>query len=154
VRTGGIGAKFLGIGASTQYSVDQVTVVLRAVDVNTGRILNSVSTSKTIYSYEIHPSYFRFVNFYDLLEAEAGYTSNEPAQLCVKEAIDAAVAHLTVEGIRDHLWQLRNPADMQSPVIQHYLSSESSDTRTTPVKLSDTAPPAAPTNLLSANEDR
>ncbi|HEX7387597.1 MAG TPA: CsgG/HfaB family protein [Castellaniella sp.] len=140
VRTGGIGAKFLGIGASTQYSVDQVTVELRAVDVYTGRILNSVSTTKTIYSYEVHPSYFRFVNFYDLLEAEAGYTHNEPVQLCVREAIDAAVARLTVDGIRDHLWQLRNPADMQSAVIQHYLQMPEGVPKTAPVKLSDSTP--------------
>lgn len=139
VRTGGIGAKFLGIGASTKYSVDQVTVILRAVDVNTGRVLDSVSTSKTIYSYEIHPSYFRFVNFYDLLEAEAGYTHNEPAQLCVQEAINAAVAHLTVKGIRDHLWSLRNPADINSPVIQRYLQTQNDylkTTRVTPSSLS------------------
>jgi len=62
-RTGGLGAQFLGIGLSTQYSVDQVTVNLRAVDVSTGAILNSVSTTKTIYSYELHPSYYRFVNY-------------------------------------------------------------------------------------------
>lgn len=139
VRTGGVGAKFLGIGLSTKYSVDQVTVILRAIDVNTGRVLNSVSTSKTVYSYEIHPSYFRFVNFFDLLEAEAGYTHNEPAQLCVKEAIDAAVAHLTVEGIKDGVWQLRNPRDISSPVIKHYLDTENDYTRTTPVKLGNAA---------------
>ncbi|MGS1118536.1 CsgG/HfaB family protein [Castellaniella sp. UC4442_H9] len=156
VRTGGVGAKFLGIGLSTKYSVDQVTVILRAIDVNTGRVLNSVSTSKTVYSYEVHPSYFRFVNFYDLLEAEAGYTHNEPAQLCVKEAIDAAVAHLTVEGIKDGVWPLRNPADMGSPMIKHYLETQNDYTRTTPVKLSNAAPsPAAdsgPNWKVASNE--
>src|SRR3546814_838779 len=92
VRTGGLGAKYLGIGLSTKYSVDQVTINLRAVDVETGAILDSVTTTKTIYSYEVHPSYFRFVNYYDLLEIEGGYTHNEPAQLAVKEAIDAALS--------------------------------------------------------------
>ncbi|WP_084386698.1 CsgG/HfaB family protein [Castellaniella caeni] len=124
VRTGGLGAQFLGIGLSTQYSVDQVTVNLRAVDVNTGAILNSVSTTKTIFSHEIHPSYFRFVNYYDLLEIEGGYTHNEPAQLAVKEAIDAAVMHLTVQGIKDNQWRLRNPSDWNSPLIQRYLDAE------------------------------
>lgn len=124
-RTGGIGARFLGIGLSTKYSVDQVTINLRAVDVMTGTVLDSISTTKTIYSYEIHPSYFRFVNYYDLLEIEGGYTHNEPAQLAVKEAIDAAVMHLTVQGIKNNLWQLRNPGDWNSPVIQRYLKTES-----------------------------
>ncbi|MDY0308460.1 MAG: CsgG/HfaB family protein [Castellaniella sp.] len=122
-RTGGLGAKFLGIGMGTQYSVDQVTINLRAVDVATGAILDSVSTTKTIFSYEIHPSYFRFVNYYDLLEIEGGYTHNEPAQLAVKEAIDAAVMHLTVQGIKNNLWRLKNPADWNSPLIQRYLST-------------------------------
>lgn len=123
-RTGGLGAQFLGIGLSTKYSVDQVTINLRAVDVMTGAVLDSVSTTKTIYSYELHPSYFRFVNFYDLLEIEGGYTHNEPAQLAVKEAIDAAVMHLTVQGIKNNLWQLKNPGDWNSPVIQRYLQTE------------------------------
>ncbi|GAA0224329.1 CsgG/HfaB family protein [Castellaniella daejeonensis] len=126
-RTGGLGAKFLGIGLSTQYSVDQVTVNLRAVDVTTGEVLDSVSTTKTIFSHEIHPSYFRFVNYYDLLEIEGGYTHNEPAQLAVKEAIDAAVMHLTINGIKNNLWRLRNPADWDSPLIQRYLAAEKNE---------------------------
>jgi curli production assembly/transport component CsgG len=131
VRTGGLGAKFLGIGMSTQYSVDQVTVNLRAVSVQTGEVLDSVSTTKTIYSYEIHPSYFRFVNFYDLLEAEGGVTHNEPAQLAVREAIDAAVVHLILQGVQHGQWQLKNPADWNTPLIQRYLKSEQTETKIT-----------------------
>lgn len=123
-HTGGLGAQFLGIGTSTKYSVDQVTINLRAVDVMTGAIMDSVSTTKTIFSYEIHPSYFRFVNYYDLLEIESGYTRNEPTQLAVKEAIDAAVMHLTVQGIKNNQWQLKNQGDWNSPVIQRYLQAE------------------------------
>src|SRR5690606_14422980 len=51
VRTGGAGARYLGIGASTQYRIDQVTINLRSIDIRTGQILQSVSTTKTIYSY-------------------------------------------------------------------------------------------------------
>lgn len=124
VRTGGAGAKFLGIGLSTQYRVDQVTINLRSIDIRNGQILHSVSTTKTIYSFEIRPSVFKFVNFKELLEIEAGFTRNEPAQLAVKEAIEAAVVHLTVQGIKDHSWVLRNPQDMNSPVIQNYMNEE------------------------------
>ncbi len=125
VRTGGLGAQFLGVGASAQYRVDQVGINLRSVDVNTGEVLQSVSTTKTIYSYEIHPSVFKFVNFNDLLQIEGGITSNEPAQLCVQEAVEAAVAHLIVGGVKDNLWVLSNPQDMNNSVIQHYLNKES-----------------------------
>lgn len=124
VRTGGAGARFLGVGLSTQYRVDQVTVGLRSIDIRNGQILHSVSTTKTIYSYEIRPSVFKFVNFKELLEIEAGVTQNEPAQLSIKEAIEAAVVHLTVQGIKDHSWVLANPKDWESPVIQRYLRED------------------------------
>lgn len=124
VRTGGAGARFLGVGLSTQYRVDQVTIGLRSVDIRTGRILQTVSTTKTIFSYEIRPSVFKFVNYKDLLEIEAGLTRNEPAQLCVKEAIEAAVLHLTVRGVKDKNWLLQNESDWNSPIIQNYLRDE------------------------------
>lgn len=140
VRTGGVGAQFLGIGLSTQYRVDQVTVNLRSVDIKSGAVLQSVSTTKTIFSYEIHPNVFRFVDFKELLEIEAGVTNNEPAQLCVKEAIDAAVMHLAVEGLKDRSWALKNPNDWNSPIIQKYLHEE--DTYALP----DTPQPVAIAN--------
>ena len=124
VRTGGAGARFLGIGLSTQYRVDQVTISLRSTDIRTGQILQSVSTTKTIFSYEVRPSVFKFVNFKDLLEIEAGLTRNEPAQLGVKEAIEAAVIHLIVQGLKDDNWQLDQETDWNSDIIQRYLKTD------------------------------
>jgi curli production assembly/transport component CsgG len=121
VRTGGMAANFLGIGLSTQYRVDQVTVSLRSVDVRSGEVLNAVSTTKTIYSYELHPSVFKFVNLKDLAQFEAGTTRNEPAQLCVREALEAAVAHLIVQGLADGRWQLRDENDRSNPLLREYL---------------------------------
>lgn len=120
VRTGGAGARYLGVGLSSQYRVDQVTVNLRSVDIRNGQILNSVSTTKTIFSYEVHPSVFKFVGFKDLLELEGGLTRNEPAQLCVKEAIEAAVVHLVVQGVKDQVWAFRDEKDWNAPVVQSY----------------------------------
>lgn len=128
VRTGGIGARFLGVGASTQYRMDQVTVNLRSIDIRTGAILHSVSTTKTIYSYELTPNVYKFVNYTDLFEFEAGITANEPAQLSVKEAIEAAVIHLTVQGLKEGNWRLRNEEDWNSPILQRYLAASQSDT--------------------------
>lgn len=121
VRTGGLGARYLGVGAQTQYRVDQVTVNLRTVDIRNGQILNSVLTTKTIYSYELSTGVFRFVGFKELLELEGGYTRNEPSQLCVKEAIEAAVVHLITQGLEDKVWALKNESDWRSPVLQAYL---------------------------------
>lgn len=123
VRTGGVGARFLGIGMSTQYRVDQVTVALRTVDIRNGQILQSVSTTKTVYSYELHPSVFKFVNVKDLAEFEAGVTRNEPTQLCVNEAIEAAVVHLVVQGIQAGNWTLKDEVGMSSPVLKRYLQA-------------------------------
>lgn len=124
VRTGGIGVRYFGIGASDQYRTDQVTVNLRAVDIRTGRILVSVSTTKTIFSFKLAGDVFRFVSFRRLLEAEAGYTTNEPAQLALRDAIEAAVIHLVVQGIRENHWALRNPAEMNSRILQAYLEAQ------------------------------
>jgi len=125
VKTGGIGAKYFGAGAFEQYRVDQVTVVLRVVDIRSGQIMNSVSTTKTIFSQQVDANFFRFVSFKKLLEAEAGFSTNEPAQLAVKEAIEAGVVHLIAQGVRDKQWFLANESDIASPVLQEYLREAS-----------------------------
>ena len=46
--TGGVGARYLGTGVSGQFRQDQVTIYLRAVSTQNGRVLASVHTTKTI----------------------------------------------------------------------------------------------------------
>jgi curli production assembly/transport component CsgG len=121
VRTGGKGANLLGIGAETKYRVDQVTVGLRSVDVRTGQIVNSVSVTKTIFSHEVSSSIYKFVAYKTLLQAEGGYSTNEPGQLAVKAAIEAAVIHLTLQGVRDRAWALRTDSDWYVPLVQSYM---------------------------------
>lgn len=123
VRTGGLGVKYLGIGSSDLYRIDQVTVNLRAVDVRTGRVLNSVTTSKTVYSVQLDMGVFKFVRFKKLLEIEAGHSYNEPAQLCVTDAIESAVVHLIAQGLGTNTWRLANATDLQAPVLKPYLSA-------------------------------
>lgn len=123
VRTGGAGARYLGVSLSTQYRIDQVTVNLRAVDVRSGQVLHSVSTTKTIYSQLLDSGVFKFVDFKQLLELEVGYSRNEPTQLCVNEAIESAVMHLIVQGLGKQLWQLKNPEDIKHPLLQTYLAA-------------------------------
>lgn len=124
IRTGGAGASFLGISLATQYRVDQVTISLRTVDIRTGRILASVSTTKSVYSYEVRPSVFKFVNFKDLAQFEAGITSNEPAALCVREAIESAVVFMVVRGLKAQHWQLRDARDGDSQLIKAYADDD------------------------------
>jgi curli production assembly/transport component CsgG len=121
VRTGGLGVKYLGVGSSDLYRIDQVTVNLRAVDIRTGRVLNSVSTTKTIYSVQLDIGVFRFVRYKKLLELEGGFSYNEPAQLCVTDAIEAAVINLIAQGLNSNSWRLANAEDIKSPVLAPYV---------------------------------
>jgi curli production assembly/transport component CsgG len=107
LRTGGFGAEYFGINASTLYREDQITVYMRAVDVRTGQVLVSVSTSKKVLSQEVRAGLFRFVSFKRLLEAETGFTTNEPMFECVKQSIEKAVGELVLKGIDKGVWKAR-----------------------------------------------
>jgi curli production assembly/transport component CsgG len=121
VRSGGEGARYLGIGASHEYRVDQVSVNLRAVDVRSGMVLANVMTTKTIYSVGQNASVFKFIEFKELLEAEAGYTTNEPAQLCVLSAIESAVAHLIAQGVERRLWSAAGDQPVEQTSLKKYV---------------------------------
>lgn len=122
--TGGIGARYFGIGGSTEYREDRITVYLRAVSTSSGRILKNVYVSKTILSQGISANLFRYVNVQRLLEVETGVTKNEPAQLAVKEAIDKAVELLIAEGIIDGLWVPEGGDPVVEIVKQRYLKEK------------------------------
>jgi curli production assembly/transport component CsgG len=104
VLTGGGGVRYFGIGGSTQYRQDQVTIYLRAVSTQSGRVMKTVHVTKTILSQKVDGGAFLYVDQDRLLETEAGYSFNEPPVLAVTEAIDDAVRGLVLEGIRDQLW--------------------------------------------------
>lgn len=106
IISGGVGARYLGIGADTQYRKDQVVVSLRAVSTNTGEILMNVQVSKTILSVGRDLSLFRFVDLgTKLVEAESGMTQNEANTIAVKTAIEQAVIELINQGIEKGYWQ-------------------------------------------------
>ncbi|MEG3132135.1 curli production assembly/transport protein CsgG [Rouxiella sp. T17] len=120
VKSGGAGARYFGIGASTQYQLDQIAVNLRAVDINTGEVLSSVNTSKTILSYEFQAGVFRYIDYQRLLEGEVGFTTNEPVMLCLMSAIETGVIYMINDGIDRNLWQLQNSGDTNSPILEKY----------------------------------
>jgi len=108
--TGGSGARYLGIGPSTQYRQDVVTVSMRVVGVETGEVLITVSTTKTILSTG---NSFTFFRFFDLgtqaAEIEAGHTINEPVGYAVRAAIDQAVVEVIREGEAKGYWKFSEP---------------------------------------------
>jgi curli production assembly/transport component CsgG len=104
VETGGIGARYLAIGAAREYRRSTVTVHLRAVSVRTGEVLSSVVTSKTVASVALQSSVFKFVSYDELMEFEAGVTANEPSQIALQQAIEKAVYALILDGVNNGLW--------------------------------------------------
>ena len=105
LRSGGIGARYLGIGVSSQYRIDEVTVALRAVLVQTGQVLLNVLTSKQIYSTSTGLDTFRFTeNGTELFELESGFAANETQTYAVRSAIEAAVYAIVIQGIEHNLW--------------------------------------------------
>src|SRR5690554_2640607 len=78
--------------------------VLRAVSTNSGKILKTVYTSKTILSQSVNASMFRYVDVERLMEAEIGVTNNEPVHMAVTEAINKAVYLMILERIQENIW--------------------------------------------------
>jgi curli production assembly/transport component CsgG len=105
--TGGFGAEYFGIGSSELYREDMISVYMRAIDVRTGQVLVSVATSKKVLSQEVRAGFFRYVSFKRLAEAEAGYTTNEPMHMCVKQTIEKAITELVKKGIDRRIWHAK-----------------------------------------------
>lgn len=108
IGTGGIGARFLGVGAQQEYRKDEVTVIIRLISVNTGEILLSSGASKTVLSTGAGANVFKFIDMgTKSVEFEAGSTINEPTTYAVRIAIEAAVADMVREGAKKNLWSFK-----------------------------------------------
>ena len=110
VLTGGAGVRYLGIGPSTQYRQDIVTVTMRMTSTQTGEVLLSVSVTKTIISSGSSMTVFKFFDMgTSSFEAEAGHTINEPVNYAVRVAIEQSVVELIKEGEKKKLWKYKSP---------------------------------------------
>ncbi|WP_233130875.1 CsgG/HfaB family protein [Sphingomonas jeddahensis] len=145
--TGGAGAAFLGIGGRTEYRQDTVTVYLRAVSVRTGEVLTTVTASKTIASQSLGASAFRYVAFKELLQAEAGYTTNEPDQLALQQAIEKAVYGMVLEGVELNLWSFADPAAGAQLLSEYRIEREGRVDAAKMAQALRNAPPMAPERI-------
>ena len=106
LATGGIGARYLGIGSSIQYREDSVAVTLRMVSVATGEILIEVMTEKTIFSYGKSEDVFRFIEMgTELVEIELGNSRNESTTIALMKSIESAVLELINVGYDRSFWK-------------------------------------------------
>ena len=109
IETGGLGARYLGIGNSTQYREDVVTISLRLVSVSTGEVLMETTVSKNILSTSVSQDVFRFIEMgTELVEIEGGIAENESGSIALQKAIETGVLNLIEIGINRGYWKYEN----------------------------------------------
>ena len=134
--TGGSGVIIFGIGASTQYQSDTVTVTLRAVSVATGEILTTVTVTKTVLSYMDKLTLLRFIGDGTTLgananavEGEIGGSINESINRAVDVAVQAAVVQTINEGARKGHWSFK---EEKNELVQTQTPKESAPAKSAP----------------------
>jgi curli production assembly/transport component CsgG len=107
IKSGGRGARTLGVGVSRQYRQDVVTISMRAISVLTGEVLLNVQTRKTVFSYGTGGDVFKYIEEgTQLVEFEDGLGNNESVTYAVRTAIEAGVLELIYQGHRRGYWEI------------------------------------------------
>ena len=108
VESGGDGARYFGIGVHEEYRVDQVTVSMRMVAVQTGEILLTQEATKTIASMRAGADVFRFLDMSTkAFEIETGVATNEPTNYAVRSAIEYALYEMIKQGENLGMWKFK-----------------------------------------------
>ena len=110
VKTGGLGARVLGIQAHKQWRQDVITIILRLVNVQSGEVVITTTVEKTIISAETGGDIFKYFDADTMLvEIEAGVTRNEPVTYAVRKAIEKGVVDMINKGAKKNLWEFDVP---------------------------------------------
>jgi curli production assembly/transport component CsgG len=121
IKSGGLGARVLGIQANKQYRQDIVTVILRLVNVQTGEVVIVTTIEKTIVSTAFGSDVFKYFDTDTMLvEIEAGYARNEPVTFAIRKAIEKGVVDLIHKGIIKDLWAYKIE-EVTIPEIKDYI---------------------------------
>ena len=121
IKSGGAGARVLGIQANKQYREDIVTIILRLVNVQTGEVVISTTVEKTIVSTSTGGDVFKYFDADTMLvEIEAGYAKNEPVTFAVRKAIEKGVVDLIHLGAKKDLWEF-DIEEIKIPEIKDYM---------------------------------
>ena len=82
---------------------------MRIVSVSTGKVLLSVATEKVIASSRSGADVFKFLDMgTKAVEAESGYSVNEPVNYAVRAAIEAGVIEIINQGQKEGLWKFKD----------------------------------------------
>ena len=108
LATGGVGARYLGIGNSKQYREDTVIVAMRIVSVSTGEVLLENLTTKTILSVGLSNDLFRYIaDGTKLVEFETGNAMNESKSIALQGAIETGIINIIEQGIERGYWSVK-----------------------------------------------
>jgi len=118
-RTGGAGARLLGIGGNLEYRQDTISVYLRAVATKTGEVLSSVVVRKMVLSTGLQSGAFRYISYKNLLEAEGGVTTNEPRTIALEQAVQKATHDLILDASLQGVWSMADKT-AAAAVIQRF----------------------------------
>ena len=122
IKSGGIGARVLGIQANKQYREDIVTIILRLVNVQTGEVVITTTVEKTIVSTSTGSDVFKYFDADTMLvEIEAGYAKNEPVTFAIRKAIEKGVVDLIHLGAQKELWKFSVDEVIEVPQIKDYV---------------------------------
>lgn len=116
VSTGGFALGWLGIIPKTQHIVDVVTVSLRAINPENGRIVQQMTIEKRVVSTEVRVGVFKFLEDNRLLESDIGYTRNQVVTRAIQEAFDRAVVDIIVQGLLEGTWTANGDLEENSVV--------------------------------------
>ena len=141
IRSGGSGARFLGIGGSQQYRVDEIVISMRLISVNSGEVLLTTAVSKTIFSTQHNVGMLRFVDAgTKALELENGMALNEPTTYAVRVAIEQAVYDMIVEGEKKGIWRYKKA--VPAVIKEEVKTEEKKDIVVQPQPITETKPEA------------
>ena len=124
LKSGGSGARYLGIGTSKQFREDTVTISLRLVSVATGEVLMETLVSKSILSTSVSQDVFRFIEAgTELVEIEGGISENESVSIALQKAVENGVLNIINIGIDRGYWKYEQTKIIKPDCVDECIDS-------------------------------
>ena len=124
LKSGGSGARYLGIGTSKQFREDTVTISLRLVSVATGEVLMETLVSKSILSTSVSQDVFRFIEAgTELVEIEGGISKNESVSIALQKAVENGVLNIINIGIDRGYWKYEQTKIIKPDCVDECIDS-------------------------------
>ncbi|MBF0588784.1 MAG: hypothetical protein HQL53_06625 [Magnetococcales bacterium] len=104
----------------------RLAIYLRAIDVASGRIVQSVTASHVLMARRVDARLHHVTAIEDAKRGEGGFTMMDPAQLALKDVLHKGVASMIAQGVLAGTWKLKDSRDLHHPMIAHYANRERS----------------------------